>query len=97
MSTTTPSESMTRYVGIAGRALGCSKDISEVNLLFTAPGKFILNQTVLEPVTRQRRITHRFEPGLWETEFHRMEIREALVGIKDRRPARAVESRRRED
>ena len=41
-STTTPSESMTRYVGIAGCVDGCSNDSFVVNLLVTAPGKWTL-------------------------------------------------------
>lgn len=41
-STTTPSESMTLYVGIAGCVEGCSNANCVVNLLFTAPGKWTL-------------------------------------------------------
>ena len=41
-STTTPSESMTLYVGMAGCVDGCSKERVVVNLLFTAPGKLTL-------------------------------------------------------
>ena len=41
-STMVPSESITRYVGIAGWVEGRSNASSVVNLLFTAPGKWTL-------------------------------------------------------
>lgn len=42
-STSTPSESITRYVGIPGPSSGLIKPISVVNLLFIAPGKRTLS------------------------------------------------------
>ncbi len=42
-STMTPSESMTRYVGMAGYVAGRWKERSVVNLLLTAPGKCTLH------------------------------------------------------
>lgn len=44
LSTTTPSESMNLYVGMAGWVEGRSKESLVVNLLSTAPGKRILPQ-----------------------------------------------------
>lgn len=44
LSTISPSESMTRYVGIAGRSEAFRKDMSVVNLLLTAPGNSTLDQ-----------------------------------------------------
>ena len=44
LSTIVPSESMTRYVGIAAWVEGCSNASSVVNLLFTAPGKWTLRR-----------------------------------------------------
>ena len=46
LSTTTPSESITLYVEIAGWESGVTKVIFEVNLLFTAPGNWTLQENI---------------------------------------------------
>ena len=47
LSTNSPSESMTRYVGMAGRSEALRKAISVVNLLLTAPGKCTLHEVII--------------------------------------------------
>ena len=47
LSTNSPSESITRYVGIAGKSEALRNDISVVNLLLTAPGKSTLFRSML--------------------------------------------------
>lgn len=47
LSTNSPSEPITRNVGIAGRSDALRKDISAVNLLLMAPGKWTLHQNCI--------------------------------------------------
>lgn len=59
-STMVPSESITRYVGIAGIVDGREKDISVVNLLSTAPGNRTLSAAKSESdVILEKTCSHR--------------------------------------
>lgn len=60
----TPSESITRYVGIVGVVDGREKAISDVNLLFTAPGNRTLQRWNIIKVLNTLSLSLSFESPL---------------------------------
>lgn len=91
-SSSSPSEFITRKVGILGRSVGLMKLISVVNLLLTAPGNCTLHnispRSPAFPVFVIL-VTYRSEPGRWEMLLHRRGTRvRATRGLRAKRPRR---------